>query len=118
MSTLDIFRNARDFESYPSGCVVFRAGDPGNTMYVIKEGEVEIIINDKVVETVGPGGIVGEMALIDSRPRSATVMAKTDCQLVPINEKRFTFLIQQTPYFGLQVMRVLVERVRRMDARV
>ena len=50
MSTLDIFRNARDFESYPAGHVVFRAGDPGNTMYVIKEGEVEIIINDKIVE--------------------------------------------------------------------
>jgi CRP-like cAMP-binding protein len=118
MSTLDLFRNARDFESYPAGHVVFRAGDPGDIMYVIKEGEIEIIINDKVVETVGPGGIVGEMALIDTRPRSATVVAKTDCQLVPINEKRFTFLIQQTPYFSLQVMRVLVERIRRMDARV
>jgi CRP-like cAMP-binding protein len=84
-------------------------------MYVIKEGEVDILVNDKVIETVGPGGIVGETALIDTHPRSATVVAKTDCQLVPIDEKRFTFLIQQTPYFSLQVMRVLVERVRRMD---
>jgi CRP/FNR family cyclic AMP-dependent transcriptional regulator len=118
MNTLDLFRNTRDFESHSAGHIVFRAGDPGDTMYVVKEGEVEIIINDKVIETIGPGGIVGEMALIDTRPRSATVVAKTDCQLVPINEKRFTFLIQQTPYFSLQVMRVLVERVRKMDARV
>jgi CRP-like cAMP-binding protein len=118
MITLDLFRNARDFESHPAGHVVFRAGDPGDTMYVIKEGEVDILINDQVVETVGPGGIIGEMALIDTRARSATVVTKTDCQLVPINEKRFAFLIQQTPYFSLQVMRVLVERLRRMDARV
>ncbi|MGE0679461.1 MAG: cyclic nucleotide-binding domain-containing protein [Candidatus Binatia bacterium] len=118
MSTLDLFRNARDFESYSAGHIVFHAGDPGNKMYIVKEGEVEIIINDKVIETVGPSGVVGEMALIDSRPRSATVRAKTDCQLVPIDEKRFTFLIQQTPYFSLQVMRVLVERVRKMDAHV
>ena len=118
MNTLDLFRNARDFEPYPAGHVVFRTGDPGSTMYVVKEGEVEIIINDKVVETVGPGGVIGEMALIDARPRSATVVAKTDCQLAPIDEKRFTFLIQQTPYFGLQVMRVLVGRLRKMDARI
>lgn len=87
-------------------------------MYVVKEGEVNILVNDKVIETVGPGGMVGEMALIDTHSRSATVVAKTGCQLVPINEKRFAFLIQQTPYFALQVMRVLVERLRKMDARV
>jgi len=118
MSTVDLFRNARDFESHPAGYVVFRVGEPGDRMYVIKEGEVDIIVNDKVVETVGPGGIIGEMALIDTRARSATAVAKTDCQLVPIDEKRFAFLIQQTPYFSLQVMRVLVGRLRNMDARV
>jgi CRP-like cAMP-binding protein len=118
MTTMDLFRNARDFESYPAGHVIFRAGDPGDKMYVVKEGEVEILINNRVVEIVGPGGIVGEMALIDTSARSATVVTKTDCQLVPIDEKRFAFLVQQTPYFSLQVMRVLVERVRRLDARV
>ncbi|HEU5100134.1 MAG TPA: Crp/Fnr family transcriptional regulator [Roseiflexaceae bacterium] len=61
----------------------------------------------------GPGGIVGEMALIDDRPRSATAVAATDCRLVPIDERRFTFLVQQTPMFALAVMRVMAERLRR-----
>jgi CRP-like cAMP-binding protein len=86
-------------------------------MYVVKEGEVDIIINGTIIETVGSGGIVGELALIDTQPRSATVITKTDCQLVPIDEKRFTFLVQQTPYFSLYVMRVLADRLRKMDAR-
>ena len=116
MNTLDLFRNAREFESYPAGQVIFSAGETGSMMYVVKDGELEIIVNGKVVETVGSGGIVGELALIDTQPRSATVVAKTDCQLVPINEKRFTFLVQQTPYFSLHVMRVLANRLRKMDA--
>jgi CRP-like cAMP-binding protein len=86
-------------------------------MYVVKDGEANIVVHGKVVETVGPGGIVGELALIDTQPRSATVVAKTDCQLVPIDEKRFMFLVQQTPYFSLHVMRVLADRLRRMDER-
>lgn len=116
MNTLDLFRNAREFESYSAGRVIFNAGEAGSLMYVVKDGELDIIVNEKVVETVGSGGIVGELALIDTQPRSATVVAKTDCQLVPIDEKRFTFLVQQTPYFSLYVMKVLANRLRRMDA--
>ena len=85
-------------------------------MYVVIEGEVNVLIRGKVVETVAAGGIVGEMALIDTQPRSATVIAHTDCKLVPIDEKRFTFLVQQTPFFSLQVMRVMANRLRRQDA--
>ncbi len=116
MDTLDLFRNTREFESYPAGRVIFSAGEVGNLMYVVKDGELDIIVNEKVVETVGAGGIIGELVLIDTKPRSATVVAKTDCQLVPIDEKRFTFLVQQTPYFSLYVMRVLANRLRKMDA--
>jgi CRP-like cAMP-binding protein len=117
MKTTDLFRNARDFESFSAGQVIFTAGEVGEVMYVVKDGEVNIMVHDQVIETVGPGGIVGEMALIDTQARSATVMAKTDCQLVSIDEKRFAFLVQQTPYFSLYVMRVLAERLRRMNVR-
>jgi CRP/FNR family transcriptional regulator, cyclic AMP receptor protein len=116
VDTLDLFRNAREFESYPAGCAIFSVGEVGSLMYVVKDGELDIIVNEKVVETVSSGGIVGELALIDTQPRSATVVAKTDCQLVPIDEKRFAFLVQQTPYFSLHVMRVLANRLRKMDA--
>jgi CRP/FNR family transcriptional regulator, cyclic AMP receptor protein len=56
--------------------------------------------------------IFGEMALIDSEPRSATAVAITDVELVPITEKQFLFLVGQTPYFALKVMRTLAQRLR------
>jgi CRP-like cAMP-binding protein len=60
--------------------------------------------------------VIGEMALIDTKARSATVVAKTDCRLVPINEKRFLVLVHETPIFALLVMKTLAERLRRMVA--
>ena len=85
-------------------------------MYVVKEGSADILVSGKVVATVGPGEVFGEMSLIDDRaPHSAAVVARTDCHHVPVDEKRFLFLVQQTPYFAIQVMRVIAERLRRMN---
>jgi len=116
MSTLNLVRFADEVLSFDAGQQIFAEGDPGDVMFVVKEGDVEIVVHGTVVETLGPGSILGEMALIDRNPRSATAIAKTRCQLVPINEKRFQFLVQQTPYFAIEVMRVLAQRLRHMDA--
>ena len=113
---VSIFRFADDFEAFTAGQEIFTAGQPGDMMYVVKEGEVNVVINGKVIDTVGPGGILGEMALIDKRPRSATAVAKTDCKLVSVNQERFQRLVQQTPHFAIQVMRVMAQRLRQMDA--
>jgi len=87
-------------------------------MFIVQEGEVEIRIGNKVVETVGVDGFFGEMALIDRGTRSATAIAKTDCKLVPINEKQFLFMVQETPFFSLRVMRTLTARIRQVDRRL
>ena len=88
-------------------------------MYVVKEGEVEIRLRDTVVEVVGQDGIFGEMAMVDGQARTATAVARTDCKLVPIDQKRFQFLVQQTPLsLRSTVMQVLVERLRRVDLMV
>jgi CRP-like cAMP-binding protein len=63
------------------------------------------------------GGIFGEMSLIDDKPRSATARARTDCELVPIDEGRFLELVHQKPGFALEVMKVMAERLRSMDER-
>ena len=84
-------------------------------MFVVKEGEVDILLGNRVVETVGPDGIFGEMAMVDGQARTASAVARTDCKLVPIDQKRFQFLVRQTPFFAIEVMRVLVERLRRTD---
>ena len=116
MSSLNLVRFAADCASFAAGQQIFAEGQAGDVMFIVKEGEVDVVVHGKVVETLGPGGILGEMALIDRNPRSATAVAKTDCQLVPINEGRFQFLVQQTPYFAIEVMRVLANRLRHMDA--
>jgi len=114
MPGLEMFRN-QDTESFSAHDTIFLKGDPRTVMYVVQQGEVEIRLGDKVLEVVGPDGIFGEMAMVDGQPRTATAIARTDCKLVPIDQKRFQFLIQQTPYFALEVMRVLVGRLRRAD---
>ena len=113
MTTLNLFRNAKDVQSFTAGQTIFEAGQPGDLMYVVQEGDIDIMLAGRVIDTAGPGGIIGEMALISDKPRSAAAVAKSDCKLVPIDEKRFTLLVQQTPYFAIQVMRVIAERLRR-----
>jgi len=114
---LELFRNETEGVSHPAGSIIFSAGDIGDAMYVVLEGQVELRINGSVVETLGPGEPFGEMALIDRAPRIATVIAKTACKLAAIPEKRFLFMVQQTPYFALQIMKVMAERLRKMDMR-
>ena len=94
---------------------IFVEGDQGDCMYIVKEGVVDLVYKGKSLGTVEKGGIFGEMALIDFHPRSATAVAKTDCVLVPVDEKHFSRLVQETPAFALQVMRVLVQRLRSMN---
>jgi CRP-like cAMP-binding protein len=115
MGKINLFNKSTDYESFEQGDAIFNAGDAGELAYVVKEGEVDILVAGNVIERVLPGGIFGEMALIDNKPRSASVIAVTDCKLVPLTESRFTLLVQQTPYFALEVMKVMADRLRISD---
>ncbi len=114
-TTFDFLSRSSDFRDISAGTVIFSQGDPGDMMYVIKQGEVEISHNGQVFEVAGAGNIIGEMALIDHSPRSATATAKTDCQIVPVDNKRFVYMVQETPNFALKVMKVMSERLRTMN---
>ena len=87
-------------------------------MFVLKSGEADVLVNSRIVETLEHGSIVGEVGLVSPGPRSATVVARTDCEFVAVDEKRFQFLVQQTPFFATQVMRVMAERLRNLDRMV
>jgi CRP/FNR family transcriptional regulator, cyclic AMP receptor protein len=101
--------------SFSAGSVIFAEGQKRDSMYVIQSGEVELKVRDKTVEVVGTDGFFGEMALVDQSPRSATAIARTDCTVIPINEKHFLFMVEETPFFALTVLRTLTKRLRRMD---
>jgi len=113
---IPLFRNSENFRSYQPGDVVFREGEIGSEMFAIRGGKVELRLGEKVLDTLEEDEIFGEMALVDGQPRSATAVAVTECQLVPIDTRRFLFLVQQTPHFALQIMSLLAFRLRRMDA--
>jgi CRP-like cAMP-binding protein len=115
---LDLFATEADPRIYEPGEAIFREYDMGAEMYVVLEGQVELTIGSRVVETLGPGEPFGEMALIDQAPRVATATAKTRVALAVIPERRFLFMVQTTPSFALQIMKVMADRLRKMNARV
>src|SRR5208282_1637402 len=99
----------RDFKA---GDVIFNQGDPASELFVIKSGKVEISLGNRRLAALSDHDIFGEMALIDAAPRSATAVAVTDVQLVPVGEKQFLFMVGRTPHFALNVMRALARRLR------
>jgi CRP/FNR family cyclic AMP-dependent transcriptional regulator len=115
MVEIHLFRHADDAVALQSGDLLFREGDPGDVMYSVLEGNVELSRNGAVIEDVGPGGILGEMALIDAAPRSATATARTVARVVPVDQKRFKYLVQEHPTFALLVMSIMAERLRRAN---
>lgn len=112
MPRQELFSHIEKYQSFPAGRAVFREGESGSSLYIIAEGEVDIMRGERVLETVGPGGVIGELALIDDKPRSASAVARTDCMLAPVNREHFLALIQRTPLFALQVMRAMANRLR------
>ena len=114
----EMFREDAAVVRLSPGEVLFKDGDVGRTMYVVLAGRLTIRSGPVVYEDVDRGGIVGEMAIVESgMPRSAMVLVRTAAELVEIDEKRFLSLVASNPSFALTVMRVLSRRLRRMDLR-
>lgn len=94
----------------PEQRIIFREGASATLMYVIIDGYLITKIGDTIVRQSGPGGIIGEIALVDQKPRTASVVAETQCVLLAINRKTLVYLIQTLPEFGISLLRVLALR--------
>ena len=79
--------------------------------FVVKIGSVEIRLGTRLLDTLSEHSIFGKMALIDPGPRNATAVAATHTTLVPVDEKQFLLMVSRTPYFALNVMRILAIRL-------
>jgi CRP/FNR family transcriptional regulator, cyclic AMP receptor protein len=97
----------RDFKA---GDVIFKQGDTGQELFIIKSGKVEIRIGNHVLDTLSPGNIFGEMALIDSAPRNATAVAITDATLIGVSQKQF---VLSTSNLAFSIMRDMSRRLRK-----
>ena len=101
---------------YDKGKIIMVAGQAGALMYVVTEGRVGISIRGAVVERVGPGGVFGEMALVDQSPRAANAVAESDCALLAINRNVFLNLVKSEPSFGIALLSAMAERLRNTAA--
>ncbi|MBH8555659.1 cyclic nucleotide-binding domain-containing protein [Nostocaceae cyanobacterium CENA357] len=113
--TVSIFQKQPNPQTFAAGEVIFEEGQPGDFMFGIVQGEVDILVNGKVVETIETGEVFGTGVLVGVENRTYTAIAKTDCQLASLDEKRFLFAVQETPMFALMVIKNYSERLTRLQ---
>ena len=103
--------------SYEEGAVIFVEGQSAAEMYVVRDGTVSLRKGGEILKTLDPGEVFGEMALIDHAPRTATAVAGPGCRLTVIDEASFHELVKKIPGFALELLRLVVRRLRRELAR-
>ncbi|MFH2055328.1 MAG: ATP-binding protein [bacterium] len=105
----------RKTHSFKMGQKILSQGDPGNSLLSILAGEVRIIKNGVEIATRGPGELLGEMALLERTPRSATAIAATDCEIAEYSDEEFTDVIREMPELALKMLRSLSHKLRESD---
>lgn len=115
MRFIDMFRNWDDVETLGAQTVIFSERDPADVMYVILSGEVELTLHGEALGLEGEGGIVGEMAMINSTTRNATATTLTKVKLARVDREQFRKFVRENTEFSLHVMGVLANRLRAVD---
>lgn len=100
--------------TFAAGSFVFNKGEPGTCMYIVQSGVIEMVIGDKVIETVAPGEAIGFMSMVDSAPRSSSARVKESCELSVIDARTFRFMVGEVPNFAQYVMSAMARRIRGM----
>jgi len=115
MSFLEMFRDWEEVEEYDARTVIFSERDPADVMYVILSGDIELTLHGEPLGAEGEGGIIGEMAMINSATRSATATALTRVRLARLDRDQFRTFIGENSDFSLHVMAVLANRLRAVN---
>ena len=113
-TTVQIFQRQADPLTFAAGEVIFEAGQQGDRMYGVLEGEVAQYVDGELKEVIHAGDVFGVGALVHPEGvRISTAIAKTDCKLAFLDQQRFLYAVQETPMFAIKVMRSYSERLRR-----
>jgi CRP-like cAMP-binding protein len=99
-----------------AGTVLIREGDPGRECFVIENGTAKAELAGGTATTMGPGEVVGELALLDQAPRSATVTAESDMRLLVLSSREFATLIDDHPSVRRNVLAAVASRIREAEA--
>ncbi|MBR4490667.1 cyclic nucleotide-binding domain-containing protein [bacterium] len=105
-------------ETFEKGQYIVNEGDLGKELYMIVKGEVEVVAGGNVVAVMKEGAGFGEMALIDSQPRSADIIAKNDVLVLKMESDDFLEILKQRDEVALGVIRVLTGRIRELNAKL
>jgi CRP-like cAMP-binding protein len=100
---------------FADGEMIAAEGDPGDTTYVIVDGEVDVVVGSRTLAVRGAGDVIGEMSVISSRPRVASLRAKSDVRVLEIHKPAFEAILRERPETALALMRVLCERLSAYD---
>jgi len=114
-------KSADAYVDATAGETIFREGEPGQAMFIIESGQVDICLaarGSDPVATLGPGDFFGEMAMLEDQPRFASAIAREPCRLLRIERAQFADLVRQNFEIGVRIMRKLSARHRRAEARL
>ena len=112
---LDLVARAADEVERDAGSVLVRQGQPGESFMLVLEGSARVERGGKQIGRLSTGEFFGEMALIDRKPRSATVVAETPVTVLLIDGRRFLGLLEQVPAMNRRILAELSARIRRLD---
>jgi CRP-like cAMP-binding protein len=112
MDFLEIFDNSEDLITFKAGEQIIKEGEKGDCLYVLVEGEAAITLKGRKLGIINAGEIIGEMALIKSEQRSASVTAVTECRAALINQASFSALLKHVPDFSLHLLQVMADRLK------
>lgn len=115
MKFLEEFGDWCDLVDYPAGTVLFTEKDVADVMYVVIKGEIEVTLHGEPLGAEGPGGIIGEMAMINATTRSASATTLTKVRLARLNREQFRKFVGENSEFALHVMSVLANRLRAIN---
>lgn len=109
-----------DIERLAAGETLFKAGAPGESLYVVRSGEIELFIRDTAGQKIalaiaGAGEVFGELALLDRGPRTATAVALTDCELLELDRDDLLLLFQKSPNAALRLLAAMSHMTRKAD---
>jgi CRP/FNR family transcriptional regulator, cyclic AMP receptor protein len=107
-------KNAGATIKVPAGGTIFAQGEAGDCMYIVQSGTIDMVIHDKVVESIGANEALGFMSMVDDNPRSSTARAREACELSLIDRRTFRFMVDEVPNFASYIMGAMAKRIRGM----
>ena len=107
---------AADEVTIGAGTVLTREGDVGREVFIILGGAAEVVRDEQVVASLGPGDHVGELSLLDGGPRTATVTASTDVDLLVLSRPAFNGVLDEIPTLAHKLLVSLARRLRAAEA--